>query len=159
MEKQAARFVNNMRTLYKKGSLPKERQELLMQIPCWSWDVQDAAWSTQFAALRNWLGQSLAEESNARPRYPSLSAKTVDERRLADWVKKQHLAYHSAKDRATLSEQRKSLLEIEMPYWTWQGSCKATWDDYFACLRNPNTHEHAHTHAHVHALTREHTHL
>ena len=86
-EKVLARWINNRRTEYGNGQLLQEREELLAELPGWTWGAFVGVWDGGFENLQNWL----RENSNVYPRQVS---EDLTEQRLGQWLHNQRKAQH-----------------------------------------------------------------
>lgn len=99
-------WVNQQRTLHKKGALPPDRVLRLEGVQHWVWDVRADMWEQSVYALEEFV----ASEGHARvPRDF-----TTQNIRLGSWVATQRMAFR----RGMLSAERAAFLE-SLQGWEW----------------------------------------
>ena len=101
-------WVSVQRGTYKKGQLSPKRVALLESKKDWTWNLFEADWQKNFAALEKYV----RENDNALVPY---NHKTTDGILLGVWVSTQRRAYN--KDQ--LSPERIALLESQKD-WVWK---------------------------------------
>ena len=120
-ERSLANWVHNQRLQYKADKLSAQRAKQLKSIPNWTWNNHESSWSTTFNSLKTLLSR--------KGPYPSQYAKSLRERKLAEWVKKQRRDYRNYNN-TSLTENRISQLST-LPGWTFPKS-SASWETFFA---------------------------
>ena len=108
-DQQAARFGNNMRTLFRKGQLCQEKQDLLNGVEGWSWDAQSAKWQLQYESLVREMAKSNHRVPVRGDKKNSRSAQAA-----AVFAMHQRQLFHKHK----LPENRTELLQ-QIDGWTW----------------------------------------
>ena len=99
------RWVDRQRQEKKNGNMCNRRIELLQNLPDWSWEPHNDAWSKQYTALKERLGRGEG--------YPSRGT-DGPEGKLGKWVDNQR----TRKRQGKLSEERIELLQ-ELDDWSW----------------------------------------
>ena len=117
-------WVTTQRRAYITGKLSEERQERLLRLPGWVWDVKDGQWEAAFTHLLKWV------ESTGSARMPQEYVDPADGVRLGNWVTNQRMLRRQGR----LSEERQQRLE-ELPDWSWEPKAEA-WDEKFEALAN-----------------------
>lgn len=100
-------WVARQRREYAKGTLDRNWQRTLEQLPTWSWDPYGDEWKRRFDLLK----QYVAEHGDARVPAPY---KTADGVPLGSWVRDQRDNYR----KGTLKADRARKL-MKLPHWTW----------------------------------------
>ena len=95
-------WVDNQKSVYKKGKLSKERTDLLENLAGWVWDSYDFEWEKQYQHLV----QYTKENGDARP--------PQGHEILGSWVNKQRSVYNKGR----LPKERIDLLE-DLAGWVW----------------------------------------
>jgi superfamily II DNA or RNA helicase len=113
------RWVGKQRTAYNKGKLSKERIELL-DSQNFVWDVEEADWQQNFAALEEYVRE------NNGALVPAIH-KTTAGIALGSWVRHQRTNYKQGK----LSKERIELLDSQNFVWD---KYEVEWQDNFAAL-------------------------
>lgn len=99
------RWALRQRQLYLSGELEREKAEQLWTLPGWVWNVSDAQWERNYAALEAYV----LVHGNT---YPSSEYETENGQSLASWVATQRKAIK----RGTLRQNRRERLE-DLPGW------------------------------------------
>jgi hypothetical protein len=100
-------WISHQRTAYKKGTLPKERIEILESLPGWSWNTRDTAFEEGLAYTKKYG-------------IVTRGTKTPEGFDLAGWQNNKKSRKH------TLTEEQISRLEA-VPGWSWN-SRDAKWE-------------------------------
>ena len=116
------KWVTTQRRAYGTGKLSKERQDRLLRLPGWVWDVNDEQWGVGFAHLLKWV------ETNGNSALPREYVDPDDGYQMGQWVNNQRAARRQGK----LSEERQRKLEA-LPDWSWDPKSDA-WDQKFEVL-------------------------
>jgi superfamily II DNA or RNA helicase len=116
------KWVTTQRRAYSTGKLSKERQERLLRLPGWLWDVKDEQWEGGFAHLFKWV------ETNGNSALPREYVDPDDGYPVGQWVNNQR----AARRRGKLSEERQRKLEA-LPDWSWDPKSDA-WEQKFEVL-------------------------
>jgi Helicase associated domain len=99
-------WLSGQRSSYAKGRMSPDRVRRFEQIPRWVWDIKQAAWEENFAALQRFV----AREGHAQVPTHHIESKL----RLGKWVSHQRQHYK----RRTLDPQRARRL-LTTPGWAW----------------------------------------
>jgi hypothetical protein len=115
-------WVTTQRRTYAVGKLEPERQERLLRLPGWVWDVKAEVWEDRFSRLARYVQDTGTAE---------IPVSYVDESGCAvgQWVLNQRAFGRKGK----LSAYRRSRLEA-LPGWVWH-SKDATWENWFSSLQ------------------------
>merc|ERR1712023_445019 len=119
-ERSLANWVHNQRRQYKANKLSALRTKRLEAIPNWTWNNHESSWSTMFTSLKTLHAR--------KGQYPSQYAKSLRERKLAEWVKKQRRDYRNYNNTSLTEDKITQLLTL--PGWTFPKS-SAPWITYF----------------------------
>jgi hypothetical protein len=118
-------WVSKQRDTYRAGRLPLQRQQLLEDLPGWSWNRGRPEWERQwdehFAALRRFA------DRDGTSRVPRLQRE--DGFMLGKWVQHQRDLFRAGQ----LSLQQQRRLQ-ELPHWTWDPLSEA-WEDGYTWLK------------------------
>ena len=108
-------WVSQQRVDHNRGTLDKDREDRLQQVPGWTWDPFADAWDEGFSRVLAYV------EQNGHARVPH--GFTFNGYPLGAWVKQQRA------DRAEgrLRDDRERLLK-ELPGWAWDAQA-AKWED------------------------------
>lgn len=117
------KWVTTQRRAYNTGKLSKERQERLLGIPGWVWDVRDEQWEAGFIHLLKWV-----ESTGSTARLPREYVDATDGYGLGNWVAVQRQLFKRDK----LDSARRKRLE-SLPDWSWDPKTDA-WDEKFDVL-------------------------
>ena len=130
-ERQLARWVNNQRTAYSKGTLDLDYEQALDKLPNWCWGVRHAGWEDKYDEAVSWFFDEPYSHDSPCPFYPSTSdmadadpdLRTPEQARaeksLALWMAKQRQSYAAGR----LQSVRVEML-AELPGWTWNHSIR-----------------------------------
>ncbi len=105
--RQVAVWIENQRTLYKRGDLSTERVRALENVPGWFWDAKEASWESNFKQLKE--AASRGHDAADNYRLHGLS------RDVSHWVVNQRILYRRNK----LTSERTAMLE-SIPHWSWE---------------------------------------
>ena len=126
--KQAARFVNNQRSLYMQEELDGDRAEILSAIAGWSWtdNSTDQCWEAQVRNLREVM-------KKRKGKLPSQSTHEKDPKvkRAASFIRNQRTLY---KEGALSDSRAEELSAIDS--WTWNATDTSTDPCWEAQVRN-----------------------
>jgi hypothetical protein len=117
------KWVTTQRRAYSTGKLSKERQERLLGIPGWVWDVRDEQWEAGFIHLLKWV-----ESTGSSAQLPREYVDATDGYGLGNWVAVQRQLFKRGK----LDSARRKRLE-SLPDWSWNPKTDA-WDEKFDVL-------------------------
>ena len=117
------KWVTTQRRAYNTGKLSEERQERLLGIPGWVWDVRDEQWEAGFIHLLKWV-----ESTGSSARLPREYLDATDGYGLGTWVVVQRQLFKRGK----LDAARRKRLE-SLPDWSWDPKTDA-WDEKFDVL-------------------------
>ena len=117
------KWVTTQRRAYNTGKLSKERQERLLRLPGWVWDVKDEQWEAGFIHLLKWV-----ESTGSSARLPREYVDATDGYGLGNWVAVQRQLLKRGK----LDPARRKRLE-SFPDWSWDPKTDA-WDEKFDVL-------------------------
>jgi hypothetical protein len=110
-----ARWVTEQSVMFKRGSMPAHRRELLEALPGWVWRSREDRWDESFQQLNDRLAGG-----EANPHHEST---------LGRWMTHQRRLY----GRGALSAERIDKLE-RLPGWTWDSRADR-WDEQYENLR------------------------
>ena len=99
-------WVNTQRSNYTKGTLGHERIVRLEQLPNWTWYPKQAAWTTNYSLLCDYVNENGHAKIPDELRYREVQ--------LGKWVGKQRQKFKNGR----LEAERISLLE-KLPGWIW----------------------------------------
>ena len=114
-------WVTTQRSLYARGTLEPEKQELLESVSGWSWDTRSGRWEQNYSLLTEFT----REHGTARvpQRYE------VDGIKLGAWVNEQRGAYR----KGVITAERRKRLE-SLPGWMWDPNEEA-WEAAYSILK------------------------
>jgi len=108
-EKKLGSWIGTQRQKYKKSILLKNRVNLLNLIKGWKWEEdKKGKWDKTIIQVKEFV--------NEKKRFPSISSKNKEEKRLGNWISHQRQCYKKKEKRMT-KERTKSLESI--PCWKW----------------------------------------
>jgi superfamily II DNA or RNA helicase len=113
-------WINTQRSAHVDGSLSRDREERLEQLPGWTWDPYAELWEEGFQRVQEYI------RINGHGRVPTTYQ--VDGYRLGGWVQTQRVSHN---DR-TLDPERESRLE-SLEGWTWDPRADL-WEEGFRHL-------------------------
>lgn len=116
------KWVITQRSAYSTGKLSEQRQERLLRLTGWVWDVKDEQWGVGFAHLLKWV------ETTGNSALPRVYVDPDDGYQVGHWVNNQR----AARRREKLPEERERQLE-ELPDWSWDPKADA-WEKKFEAL-------------------------
>ncbi len=116
-----AAWVGQQRSNYTRGTLSKDYQERLEELPGWVWDKREYNWEESFRLLQ----AHAAEHGSAAIRRDYV----VGGVQLGNWAKEQRRVYASGK----LSTERQRRLE-SLPGWVWD-KMGSQWEETFELLK------------------------
>lgn len=111
-------WVQHQRGLYGRERLLAERIERLEALPGWSWNLTEARWAQNFAALQRFAAE------HGHP-FPPSRYRSAEGYRLAAWISNQRRTL--GKD--PLSMKRRARFE-SLPGWSWNRP-DTRWEDAF----------------------------
>ena len=117
------KWVTTQRRSYALGKLSKTRQERLLGLTGWVWDVKDEQWDAGFSHLLKWV-----ESTGSSAGMPSDYVNPDDGYRVGSWVVVQRSYFNKGK----LDPGRAERLE-SLPEWSWNPAVNA-WDSTFEVL-------------------------